>query len=146
MSSSPFDDAIRARLDERGLRYTTGRRLVVRGLRHASAPVTLPALLAMVPELAQSSAYRNLALLEEAGVVRRLVHGTDHAHYELAEHLTEHHHHLICNTCGVVRDVTLGDDLESRLDRGFEAVASTWGFALAHHNIELFGTCADCSA
>ena len=60
----------------------------------------------------------------EAGVVRRLVHGGDHAHYELAEELTEHHHHLICESCGVVRDFTLGGPIERMLDQAFADVAA----------------------
>lgn len=145
MATSTVDDTIRARLEAHDLRYTTGRRLLVRALRQVAAPVTLPALLSLVPELAQSSAYRNLAVLEEAGVVRRLVHGSDHAHYELAEPLTGHHHHLICNTCGKVVDVTLPEALEADLDRGFGRAARREGFTIQHHNIELFGTCEVCA-
>ena len=65
--------------------------------------MTLPDILGADRSLAQSSAYRSLAVLVDAGVVRRLVHGGDHAHYELAEHLTEHHHHLVCDACGIGR-------------------------------------------
>jgi Fe2+ or Zn2+ uptake regulation protein len=145
-TTSELNSAIIERLDVHDLRYTTGRRLLVRGLRAADRPVTLPELLALVPELPQSSAYRNLAVLEEAGVVQRLVHGNDHARFELAEPLTDHHHHLICETCGVVRDVTFPEHVEATLDRSFGEVASAEQFALRHHDIDLYGTCSDCSA
>ncbi|MGB7877516.1 MAG: transcriptional repressor, partial [Ilumatobacteraceae bacterium] len=112
---------VRDRLDQNDQRYTTGRRAVVDALASTDGPITLPELIDVAPTLAQSSAYRNLAVLEEVGVVRRLVHGADHARYELAEDLTEHHHHLICESCGVVRDVTLTPKLERRLDDAFAA-------------------------
>src|SRR5688572_1448880 len=82
---------VRDRLDQNDQRYTTGRRAVVEALAGSDGPITLPELIDLAPALAQSSAYRNLAVLEEVGVVRRLVHSSDHARYELAEDLTEHH-------------------------------------------------------
>lgn len=140
-----LERSILQRLDAHDLRFTTGRRAIVEGLRKADGPVTLPELLALMPALAQSSAYRNLALMEEAGVVRRLVHGNDHARYELAEALTEHHHHLICESCGVVRDVQFDERLERTLDRTFDEVASAEGFTVGRHAIDVFGVCADCA-
>ena len=67
---------VRERLSEREQRYTTGRRRILDALVAAGGPVTLPELLADQPSLAQSSAYRNLSIMEEAGIVRRLVHGS----------------------------------------------------------------------
>jgi Fur family transcriptional regulator, ferric uptake regulator len=140
-----LERSIVERLDAVDLRYTSGRRAIVEGLGSADGPVTLPELLARVPELATSSAYRNLALMEEAGVVRRLVHGNGHACYELAEALTEHHHHLICDSCGSVRDVRFDAKLERALDRTFDAVATAAGFTVGRHAIDVFGLCADCA-
>lgn len=132
------------RLRAREQRYTDGRRHIVEALAGVDGPVTLPVLLEHSPSLAQSSAYRNLAVLEEAGVVRRLVHGADHAHYELAEDLTEHHHHLICERCGRVQDIGLGARMERSLDAGLDAVARENGFTPSRHVIDIYGTCASC--
>lgn len=141
-----LDRAVADRLAQHDLRYTTGRRQIVKGLRKADGPVTLPELLALADDLAQSSAYRNLSLMEEAGVVRRLVHGGDYAHYELAEELTEHHHHLICESCGSVRDFTLPASLERSLDRTFADSAQAEGFVPKSHVIDVYGVCGDCAA
>jgi Fur family ferric uptake transcriptional regulator len=135
---------VRDRLDASDQRYTAGRRAVVDALAGAGGPITLPELIERAPTLAQSSAYRNLAVLEEVGIVRRLVHGADHARYELAEDLTEHHHHLICERCGTVLDVTLTAELERRLDAAFDELARGAGFEPAHHTIDIYGLCADC--
>ncbi len=137
---------VRDRLDENDQRYTAGRRAVVDALAAADGPITLPELIERSPTLAQSSAYRNLAVMEEVGVVRRLVHGADHARYELAEDLTEHHHHLICERCGTVRDVTLTAELERRLDTAFDGLAIDAGFEPRDHTIDIYGVCADCRA
>jgi Fe2+ or Zn2+ uptake regulation protein len=141
---SEFDEAVIERLGARELRYTTGRRLLVRGLRASPGPVTLPELLALVPELSQSSAYRNLALLEDARVVRRVVHGTDHARFELAEELTGHHHHLICTRCGLVRDVVFTDSVEQVLDDAIDQLGRDGGFVPAEHTIDVYGRCTAC--
>lgn len=141
---SELDRAVHERLARSELRYTSGRRAIVTGLRVADRPVTLPELLDLSPDLAQSSAYRNLSLMEEAGVIRRLVHGGDHAHYELAEELTEHHHHLICEVCGLVRDVTFDPRLERTLDDAFARLADDEGFVPRHHAIDVYGRCARC--
>jgi Fur family transcriptional regulator, ferric uptake regulator len=143
--TTELDRAVTDRLALHEMRYTTGRRAIVSALRTVDGPVTLPELLALAGQLPQSSAYRNLALMEEAGVVRRLTHGADHAYFELAEELTEHHHHLICKSCGTVDDFTLDDDLEMRLDAAFEQIARTAGARPSSHLIDVFVVCANCN-
>ena len=102
------------RLRSDGQRYTTGRRALVTALLASARPVTIPQLLDHGRGLAHSSVYRNLAVLERAGVVHRIVTADDFARYELAEDLTEHHHHhLICSRCGEVADFTLPAPLAS---------------------------------
>lgn len=135
---------VAARLADHGQQYTANRRAVVAALAAAGAPITLPDLLLADPGLAQSSAYRSLSVLCDAGVVRRLVHVGDHAFFELDEHLTEHHHHLICEGCGSVVDVTLPTPVEAAMDRAFAEAASAAGFAAGHHAVDIYGTCADC--
>ena len=139
------DASIVERLGRAHLRYTVSRRAIVRGLHAAAGPVTLPELLDLAPDLATSSTYRNLSLLESAGVVRRLITSDDHSRYELAESLTEHHHHLICQKCGLVRDVTLADPVESALDDAFDEVAARERFTLSSHAIDIYGICPDCN-
>ena len=89
--------------------------------------------------------YRNLAVLERAAVVHRIVTADDFARYELAEDLTEHHHHhLICAQCGDVTDFTLPSALEDDLDAAAAKVARRTGFAVDRHQLDLVGTCPTC--
>jgi Fe2+ or Zn2+ uptake regulation protein len=133
-----------ARLRSDGQRYTTGRRALIDALESSDRPLSIPELLGATPDLAQSSAYRNLAVLERAGVVRRIVTHDEFARYELAEDLTEHHHHLICSRCGKVDDFTVSAKLEDELDRSLRRVASKHGFDGVSHRLDLVGTCARC--
>jgi Fur family ferric uptake transcriptional regulator len=134
--------AARLRADRQ--RYTGNRRAVVEELARSERPLSIPELLDARSELAQSSVYRTLAVLERAGVVRRLHTSDDFGRYELAEDLTEHHHHLICTRCGVVEDFTVSDSLEADLDRSLRRVASRRGFADAGHRLDIVGTCVNC--
>jgi Fe2+ or Zn2+ uptake regulation protein len=89
--------------------------------------------------------YRNLAVLERAGLVHRIVTADDWARYELDHALTHHHHHLICASCGVVRDFTVSARLERSIDTALAKVAGDAGFHLDHHRLDLVGYCGDCA-
>lgn len=95
--------------------------------------------------LAQSSVYRNLLVLEDVGAVTRIVTRDDFARYELAEDLTEHHHHLICSDCGDVSDFSLSPQAEAALDRALQRAARKARFEATGHQLDLVGRCVDCS-
>lgn len=127
-------------------RYTASRRALVEALAASERPATIPELLGARPGLAQSSAYRNLAVLEQVGVVRRIVTSDEHARFELAEDLTgHHHHHLVCGTCGRVEDFTVSHKLERSLETALAKVADGTGFQVDHHRLDLVGTCIGCA-
>jgi len=144
--SSELHVAVAGRLRSDDQRYTSGRRALVDLLVGAERPLTIAELLARGSGIAQSSAYRNLAVLEQAGVVRRVVTDDEFARFELAEDLTgHHHHHLICTTCGRVEDFTIAGHLERTLDRAFGQVATDTGFSITDHRLDLVGTCSGCT-
>ncbi len=135
---------IAARLDDDGQRYTSGRRKLVEVLVDAGRPLTAAEVLDE-SDLAQSSAYRNLAVLEACGVVHRVAGSDEFARFELAEDLTDHHHHhLICTSCGSVTDFTASEQLEQLVEALAGEVAATAGFTADHHRLDLFGRCSAC--
>lgn len=144
-SHPELHDDIDARLRAVGQRYTDNRRQVVEVLVDAARPLSLPELLDEGRGLSQSSTYRNLRVLEEAGVVRRLVHGAEHARFELSEDLTDHHHHLVCEKCGTIDDIELDDAVETALEASLAALAHRHGFVARHHGVDLFGLCSQCA-
>lgn len=125
-------------------RYSSGRRALVDVLAATRRPMSLPEILAAGSSIAQSSAYRNLAILEQAGVVHRIAATDEFARFELASDLTEHHHHLICHSCGGVEDFTVSDAVEATVDQALRRVARRHGFHPEHHRLDLVGTCAAC--
>jgi Fur family ferric uptake transcriptional regulator len=144
VASAELDDDVATRLRSAAQRYTRGRRRIIQALRSGDGPMTIPQILATDRQLSQSSVYRNLTVLEEVGVVTRIVTRDDFSRYELAEDLTEHHHHLICSSCGVVSDFSLEPTVEQALERALGAVAQRSSFSPAGHRLDLVGTCASC--
>jgi Fur family transcriptional regulator, ferric uptake regulator len=134
------------RLRRDGQRYTSSRRALVEVLEATDRPLTIPELLSVRAGIPQSSAYRNLAVLERAGVVDRVVATDEFARYELAEDLTEHHHHMICAGCGAVSDFVMEPAAERRLHSTADAIAADAGFEVASHRFDLLGHCADCAS
>jgi len=133
------------RLRASGLRYTSSRRAVVELLSCTDRPLTIPELLSQDPSLAQSSVYRNLTELISSGVVHRLIAGDEYSHFELAEDLTSHHHHLVCTHCGRVEDITLSDSVELSMTAALDVAAETFGFTAEHHRLDVLGRCATCA-
>jgi Fe2+ or Zn2+ uptake regulation protein len=144
--AADLDRITSSRLKEDGQRYTESRRQLVDVLARARQPLTIPEILERAGGLPQSSVYRNLAVLERARVVQRLVTSDEWARFELAEDLTEHHHHLVCLGCGLVRDFTVSARLERSIERALETVAADAGFVLDHHRLDLVGRCAACAS
>lgn len=135
---------VATRLSVAGQRFTPNRQDIVTALVEADRPLSIPEILQATPDLAQSSAYRNLSVLEEAGVVTRVVTTDEWARYELSEDITGHHHHLVCNKCGAVDDIRVPDDVEHELDHALGVLAKRAGFELLHHRLDLVGVCASC--
>ncbi len=133
------------RLRQTRQRYTRGRRVLVQQLLDLDGPATIPELLDDGSPSSTSSLYRNLAILEQCGVVHRVVAVDDTARYELSEELSGHHHHLVCRECGRIADLTLTDDVEQALTRAADQASRTSGFRVAAHNLEMVGTCEDCA-
>ncbi len=136
--------AVAGRLRTDAQRYTANRRAIVEILEATERPLTIGEMLGS-RGLAQSSLYRNLAVLEAAKVVHRVTSTDGFARYELAEDLTDHHHHhLICTECGSVADFTVSDRLERSLEEAMDVVADTSGFTPDHHRLDLLGRCGSC--
>jgi Fe2+ or Zn2+ uptake regulation protein len=134
-----------ARLATSGQRYTPTRRRLVDILAKAGMPLSLPDIVRGRRNLPQSSAYRNLAELESAGLIRRVASEDGFGRFELAEELTGHHHHLMCSRCGRVQDLHIPTALEHQLDRALDALARDARFASVSHRLDLIGLCRDCA-
>ena len=100
-----------------------------------SAQQVYEALHSCLPTLAKSTVYRNLNMMAEEGLIRR-VYMDGMAKYEAA---VLHRHYLTCLKCGAK---TTFDECPIR---DFEdEVSRDTGFSIAAHNLELFGYCPRC--
>jgi Fe2+ or Zn2+ uptake regulation protein len=126
-------------------RYTSNRRAVVEVIAAARHPVSMPQILRARRSLAQSSVYRSLAVLEEVHVIRRISTEEDFARFELAEDLSEHHHHLVCSNCGAISDVQLPEALERKMEGVLTEAATSEGFRATAHRLDVFGLCRACA-
>jgi Fur family ferric uptake transcriptional regulator len=133
-----------ARLRQVDQRYTPGRRALIDLLSSAGHPVSIGDIADRLPQLPRSSAYRHLVDLEVAGLVRRVAASDEFARFELAEDLTEHHHHLVCIDCGKVIDVTPSAEFERSVTQTFDQLADNEGFEPQTHRLDVLGLCSAC--
>ena len=148
MSGDTRDLHVRAeaRVRSAGQRYTPARRRLVDILLRAGSPLAMHGIIERRRELKQSSVYRNLAALEQAGVVRRVLTDEGFGRYELTEDLTGHHHHLVCSNCGAVEDVDFESGFEVTLEDQLAELADRTGFSAVSHRLDLIGLCRTCAA
>lgn len=144
--TSDLHRIVAGRLHDDGQRYTDNRRDLVDVLVAEGHPMTIPEILERRTELAQSSVYRNLTMLEKAKVVTKVVTNSEWGRYELAEDLMGHHHHLVCSGCGVVRDIELPALLERSISAVLVEIGDTSGFVIEEHRLDLVGRCGSCAA
>ena len=85
-----------------------------------------------------ATVYRNLQVLEDAGLVDA-VHGEGGEMLYRSCKAGTHHHHLICTKCGRAEEVEL-DGLEQIM----QDLAQNHGFELLDHTVELAGLCGQC--
>lgn len=134
------------RLAKAGQRHTRQRRAILDLVVAAGRPVTVPDLLSHEEaDVAQSSLYRNLVVLEEVGVLQRVAGLGNHDRFELSEALSgDHHHHLRCTGCGVVIDVPTDSGFERAMAGEADKVSGQFGFRVTGHSVDHFGRCREC--
>ena len=135
---------VEARLRLVDQRYTRSRRHLIELLDRADHPLSIADIVHLLPDLPRSTAYRNLVDLQESGLVRRVAANDEFFRFELAEELTEHHHHLLCVTCGRVLDVVAPNNFERLVTRTVEALAQQHDFVAHDHRLDVLGVCRDC--
>ncbi len=127
-----LETAIR-RMRGRGYKATLQRLAVLRALSEEQHQ-SLEEIRVRCPEVGLVTVYRALDLLGGLGIVRRLDLG-DGARYELAR---DHHHHMICESCG---DISEFD--ECPLDPELLPPKSA-DFEIRAHSLEVYGRCGAC--
>lgn len=122
------------------LRATRQRRTVLDALRERPDAVTAQDLHMELRQAGESigltTVYRTLTALADAGFLDTFTRQTEQAFRLCGD---AHHHHLVCETCNRVEEIT-ADEVE----RWVSEVASRRGYEVTGHRAEIFGICPAC--
>lgn len=84
-----------------------------------------------------ATVYRTLNTLVADGLADSLVNAGESLFRDCSK---DHHHHLICNSCGVAVEIEA-----KQAEEWASKVANEHGFTDVSHTIDIFGTCKKCS-
>jgi Fur family ferric uptake transcriptional regulator len=143
MADADLSAQVASQIRAAGGRMTAPRRLLIDEMLASGGHITADELIERVqrarPGVDRSTIYRNLAALEEGGIVYHvhLAHGPSVYHVTDA---AERHAHVVCEDCGAVTEVppdalrTLAVDLRDAA-----------GFVLCDQHFALTGRCQRCA-
>ena len=132
-----------AALGDAGMRRGGARQAVVEQLARERCCVT-------AQELADSlrssgsgvgiaSVYRALEALDRFGLVQRVEVGEGGTRYEAVVPGGEHHHHVVCDSCGRISAFE-----DPGLERAIDRLADRLGHRVSGHDVLIRGRCARC--
>jgi Fur family ferric uptake transcriptional regulator len=132
-------------LAEEGHRASGPRQEVIEAVASLGCSVTAREISELLRErgsgVGLASIYRALDLLERLGLIKRFDVGEGVARYEPAHPSGEHHHHVVCDTCGKVEPFEDG-----ALERAIHRLSDKVNFEVAAHDVTLHGQCPACRA
>ncbi len=130
-------------LEREGYRLSGPRSAVVETLDDLGCSVTAQEIADRLHDQGQdigvASIYRTLELLDKLRLTRRVDAAEGVARYEPLNPSGEHHHHIVCDSCG---QVTAFEDPE--LERAIDRLAGRVDYAIEGHDVTLRGECPAC--
>lgn len=129
-------------IQKSGLRRTAQRDLILEIFLQTEEHLSSENLYWLVrekdPTVGQTTVYRTLKLLTEAGLAREVRFGDGKTYYE-HHYNHEHHDHMICTECGTVVEF-----FSPEIEDLQESIAAEYGFKLTQHSMRIFGVCGEC--
>ncbi len=129
-------------IQKKGLKRTAQRDLILEVFLRTEGHLSGDDLHRLVrekdPTVGQTTVYRTLRLLTDAGLAREVRFGDGRAHYE-HNYKHQHHDHMICSECGKIIEF-YSPELEAIQD----AMAAKHKFQLTSHLLRMIGICAQC--
>lgn len=134
-----FEDYIK----QKKLKFTTERKNILKEIFFIHSHFEADALYLSLRQrndrkISRATVYRTLPLLEESGLIRKVVFIDKHTHYENV-YSHKHHEHLICIKCGKVIEF-----YRKSLEDTLEDVAKEKEFQAVAHKLEITGYCKNC--
>jgi Fur family ferric uptake transcriptional regulator len=131
-----------AHIQKQGLKRTAQRDLILSVFLRTEEHLSSEDLYLLVhkedPSVGQTTVYRTLKLLAEAGLAREVRFGDGLTHYEHS-YKHEHHDHMICSNCGKIIEF-----YSAELEAIQDAMAAKHKFEVEQHLLRIIGICADC--
>lgn len=128
-------------LKDNKIKLTNERREIISILEKAKLPLSsygiFLRLTLILPKANLTTVYRNLEMLEDLTLVKKLGLNKASFFYELVTN-RPHHHHAICRNCGKV------EDFESISEKFVNEISKFSRFKVEDHNLEFFGVCRSC--
>ena len=126
---------------DKKLRYSQQREQIYKYLTesrdHPSAEMIYNHLRTEMPNISLGTVYRNLKLLEELGMIRKLTSAGGIDRYDA---ICTDHFHFLCERCGLLRDMEVQDSNEL-----INRIKLDDGFVLNKLNLTLSGLCPNCA-
>lgn len=122
------------------MKYSKQRELVLKivqeNMVHPTADYIYGILKKELPNISLATVYRNLNLLADSGVIKKIegLDGVAHFDYD-----THNHYHFICSKCNKVYDVPYKIVPETA-----EKILATTGLLVESYEISFKGICQDC--
>lgn len=120
------------------LRITASRVAILKIFKNATAPLSPIEIAKRNPTIDKVSIYRTIEVFEKIGLVASVAHGWKQR-YELAAPFRPHHHHLLCNNCGTIKEIQ-----SEKLEKMIHVLAGEQEFEVTGHTFEVNGLCRTC--
>jgi len=125
----------------KALKMTAQRRAILEELRkdrtHPSADELYLKVRRRLPDISMATVYRNLEILSEHGLIRRLWEGGGPRRYDGD---MEDHYHVTCDRCSRIGDVALG-----AVNGFLNEAQKVSDFDVKGYRLEFFGFCPKCT-
>ena len=129
-------------IQKQGLKRTSQRELILdvflRTEKHLSSEDLYRLVRELDPNIGQTTVYRTLKLLSDAGLAREVRFGDGRTHYE-HNYKHQHHDHMICSRCGKIIEF-----FSAELEAIQDAMAAKHRFEVTQHLLRIIGICAEC--
>ncbi len=129
-------------IQKKGLKRTAQRDLILEIFLRTEVHLSSEDLYRLVqqedPSVCQTTVYRTLKLLSEAGLAREVRFGDNRTHYE-HNYKHQHHDHMICSECGRIIEF-----FSAELEGIQDAMAAKHKFQITQHLLRIIGICAEC--
>ena len=128
-------------LHELGYRLTPQRIMILDAVEQAESHISAEEIFSQVrgryPHMNVSTVYRTLELLGKLGMVTKTDLGDGRVRYHAIK--KGHHHHLVCQKCGVIIDME--ESISSPL---WAEILREYDFKVNMKHLAFFGLCANC--